>query len=355
MDSCQEEVEPPWGGGCGASVGLHGGLVLAIQNMQPDGGIFSIGRAARVPAGVSKPRLLHQQVTDRVLGRLGGHGHAPSPVVVYHLVLVVPVDEHRSLGPVGDDTGEVDGRPPVHVDLGGVEDPRPGDFLLTNTIFLLPRDLQLWYGRGDRAIHNPHVDNITQHRFGRHLALVAALVCRRDTSYPQYPLQVWLVEHHRHALVGAVLVFVYGEDVEVVEADPGYRLIINIEDPAGQDRHLARLYGHIPRKSLVETRSWRRPYRRCVHGRVRRTALVRRAHWIHAHTPAVLLVGPEGKPSLDHLSASEAPAVGVADGVVVVLLLVLPGLFLLVVVLLVVWLLRVVLFGLFLLVVLLLL
>lgn len=329
MDSCQEEVEPPWGGGCGASVGLHGGLVLAIQNMQPDGGIFSIGRAARVPAGVSKPRLLHQQVTDRVLGRLGGHGHAPSPVVVYHLVLVVPVDEHRSLGPVGDDTGEVDGRPPVHVDLGGVEDPRPGD-------------------------HNPHVDNITQHRFGRHLALVAALVCRRDTSYPQYPLQVWLVEHHRHTLVGAVLVFVYGEDVEVVEADPGYRLIINIEDPAGQDRHLARLYGHIPRKSLVETRSWRRTYRRCVHGRVRRTALVRRAHWIHAHTPAVLLVGPEGKPSLDHLSASEAPAVGVADGVVV-LLLVLPGLFLLVVVLLVVWLLRVVLFGLFLLVVVLLL
>lgn len=318
-------MEPPWGGGCGASVGLHGGLVLAIQNMQPDGGIFSIGRAARVPAGVSKPRLLHQQVTDRVLGRLGGHGHAPSPVVVYHLVLVVPVDEHRSLGPVGDDTGEVDGRPPMHVDLGGVEDPRPGD-------------------------HNPHVDNITQHRFGRHLALVAALVCRRDTSYPQYPLQVWLVEHHRHALVGAVLVFVYGEDVEVVEADPGYRLIINIEDPAGQDRHLARLYGHIPRKSLVETRTWRRPYRRCVHGRVRRTALVRRAHWIHAHTPTVLLVGPEGKPSLDHLSASEAPAVGVADGVVV-LLLVLPGLFLLVVVLLVVWLLRVVLFGLFLLVV----
>lgn len=326
MDSCQEEVEPPWGGGCGASVGLHGGLVLAIQNMQPDGGIFSIGRAARVPAGVSKPRLLHQQVTDRVLGRLGGHGHAPSPIVVYHLVLVVPVDEHWSLGPVGDDTGEVDGRPPMHVDLGGVEDPRPGD-------------------------HNPHVDNITQHRFGRHLALVAALVRRRDTSYPQYPLQVWLVEHHRHALVGAVLVFVYGEDVEVVEADPGYRLIINIEDPAGQDRHLARLYGHIPRKSLVETRSWRRPYRRCVHGRVRRTALVRRAHWIHAHTPAVLLVGPEGKPSLDHLSASEAPAVGVADGVVVVLLLVLPGLFLLVVVLVVVWLLRVVLFGLFLVVV----
>lgn len=53
--------------------------------MEHDGVVLAVGGAAGVLAGVRGLGVLHQQVTDGVVARLGQHHHDAHLVVVYHL------------------------------------------------------------------------------------------------------------------------------------------------------------------------------------------------------------------------------------------------------------------------------